>query len=134
MAGQIKERNRIAEQKIDSSFTKSEKRLYGTIAKVKLDPDGKWSEPLVQVRYDGPNPDPGHSGFIGDEDTWLPLGDKPLDIALRFGEPSIGDRVVVLYRHKPARGKAFLVELEEEDAYGASEVGQNSFIIFPPGD
>lgn len=140
MSGKIRERNRLAEQKTNASFLKAEKRIYGTIAKIKVDPvDGKWTAPFVQVRYELPRGttstqlDPVHSGFIGDENTWLPLGNKPSDIVLRFGEPSVGDRVMVIYRHKPEKGKAFLIEDDNEDAYGAGEIGQNSFIIFPPG-
>lgn len=115
-----------------------EKRVFGRIAKLFTDAKGNWTQPLVQVRYEGKSTDPGHSGLIGDENTWIYLGDDPLDIALRFGEPQEGDRVEIVYKYKPWLGKAYMVTEDKNDrpagaAAGAAEIGQTSFVVFTPG-
>lgn len=118
-----------------------EKKVFGRISKIFTDAEGNWSQPLVQVRYEGKSIDPGHSGLIGDENTWIYLGDDPLDIALRFGEPQAGDRVEIIYKYKPWLGKAYMITEDKNTrpdgvgaAAGAVEIEQESFIIFPPGD
>ena len=132
--GRLGNKNRQEQQRVDHSFLNQEKRVFGRIARVFTDKDGIWVKPLVQVRYEGKSTDPGHSGIIGDENTWIPLGDDPLDIALRFGEPQTGDRVEIRYSKKPWLGKAYLVEEDEKtNAQGAAEIGQSNFIIFHPG-
>jgi hypothetical protein len=135
--GKLGNQKRQETQKIDQGFLNQEKRIFGRISRVFTE-NGTWIKPLVQVRYEenstGPV-DPGHSGIIGDENTWIPLGNDPLDIALRFGEPQPGDRVEIRYNKKPWLGKAYIVEEDRDiSAYGAAEIGQSNFIIFSPGD
>ena len=133
--GKLGNKSRQEQQRVDHSFLNQEKKVFGRISKLFTDEDGVWVKPLVQVRYEGKSTDPGHSGMIGDENTWIPLGNDPLDISLRFGEPQPGDRVEVRYKKKPWLGKAYIVEEDKDSsAYGAAEIGQASFIIFSPGD
>lgn len=136
--GKIGERNRQAAQRADQSYIEKEKKVYGRISNIFTDNEGKWAKPLIQIRIDSdrhemPN-DPSSSGLIGGPDTWIHLGNDPLDIALRFGEPKAGDRVVVLYKgEKPWLGVAYIIEEDKASAYGAAEIGQGTYAIFPPG-
>ena len=136
--GKIGEKSRLASQLADQSHIEKEKKVYGRINNVFTDDKGKWVKPLIQVRIDekrhGVPSDPSDSGLIGGPDTWIHLGNDPLDIALRFGEPKTGDRVVVVYKgEKPWLGTAYIIEEDKANAYGAAEVGQSIFTIFPPG-
>lgn len=135
--GKIGENKRNVELAANKSSMSSEKKIYGTIYKVYTDEDGVWSKPLVKVRYEvakGEKTVSGSSGIIGGEDTWLELADDPTDIALRFGEPQTGDRVVVVYYSSPWLGKVYMVRGDNAESYGASEIGQDAFLIFTPGE
>lgn len=132
--GRLGNQKRQDTQRVDHSFLNQEKRIFGRISKIFTE-NGVWIKPLVQVRYEGKSTDPGHSGLVGDENTWIPLGNDPLDIALRFGEPQPGDRIEIVYNKKPWFGKAYIIEEDRDtSAYGAAEIGQSNYIIFHPGD
>ena len=137
--GKLGNKERLSKQSESTGFLVQEKRIFGRISKLFTDAEGNWTQPLAKIRYEEKSTDPGHSGMIGDENTWIRLGDDPLDIALRFGEPQVGDRVEILYRYKPWLGKAYIVAEDKNKrpdgaAAGAAEIGQTSFIAFPPGD
>jgi len=127
--GRIGENKRSTELSSSRSSMSSEKKVYGTIHKVFTDKDGTWSKPLVKVRSED-------SGLlIGDiEGSWLELAEDPMDIALRFGEPKPGDRVLIIYKSSPWLGKVYMVRPDNVLSYGASEIGQDSFLIFTPGE
>ena len=136
--GKMGESGRQATQQSNKSRIETEKKVYGRIANIFTDGKGKWAKPLIQVRIDekrhGLPSDPADSGLIGGPDTWIHLGNDPLDIALRFGEPKTGDRVVIVYKgEKPWLGKAYIMEEDDASSYGASEIGQDTYLIFPPG-
>lgn len=127
--GRIGENKRAVELEGSKSSMSSEKKIYGTISKVFTDEDGTWSKPLVKVRSED-------SGLLlGDEEgSWLELAEDPTDIALRFGEPQSGDRVVIVYKSSPWLGKVYMVRGDNAQSYGASEIGQDAFLIFTPGE
>ena len=127
--GRIGENKRSAELGGSKSSMSSENKTYGTIYKVFTDADGIWSKPLVKVRSE-------ISGLlIGDEDgSWLELAEDPTDIMLRFGEPQPGDRVLIVYYSSPWLGKVYMARNDNAISYGASEVGQDAFLIFTPGE
>ena len=136
--GKIGEKSRQSSQRADQRSMEKEKKMYGFISNIFTDANGKWAKPLVQVRIDskrhGVPSNPADSGFVGGPDTWIRLGNDPLDIALRFGEPKTNDRVVVVYKgEKPWLGVAYIIEEDNADAYGAAEIGQGVYSIFPPG-
>ena len=127
--GRIGENKRATELEGNKSSMSSEKKAYGTIYKVFTDDDGTWSKPLVKVRSEA-------SGLVvGNEGgEWLELAEDPTDIALRFGEPQPGDRVVIVYKSSPWLGKVYMVRSDNAISYGASEIGQDAFFIFTPGE
>lgn len=138
----------LAEQKRHSNIVRHneesmqrENILYGTIAKLFVDEDGKWIKPLVKVRSNVVSRSSMSHGLIGYEDAkgqpgaWIRLGNQILDIALRFGTPKIGDDIKIVYKgNDPAKGTAYIVENKgKESAKGADETKQDVYIIYPPG-
>lgn len=140
MIGRVGEHNRTAKQNAQEDNTRVEKEIHGTIAKIKKDDKGKYSSPLVQVRVEkatilGKTEDGRDivSETLLGGGAWIPLAERADDIALRFGEPSVSDRVVVRYKYKPHRGKAYIAEELRAQVSNANRSEQDPYIVYPPG-
>lgn len=113
-------------RQIERDIDNIEKTIYGRVTKTARNN----ARLVILARYDMPGEQP---DIIG-KNQWIALGIKAEDVALRFGEVKVGDRVAIKYKgNKPWKGLAYPVEEPNEDTTNSNKTDKSVHIIYPPG-